>query len=217
MRKNMQPVRKIGPGQNSLRGKVQSKKNGSSHDFESALERDYLQLIEYDLSVERYVEQPVEIPYLIDGVLRHYTPDVLVFYGKNIPPELVELKYRDKLRENWEEYKPKFKAAIAYAKSKDWNFKIITEREVRSAYLENVKFLLPYRQTQQIDPADAALLLKTLESLDVTNPQELIVASAKDKWKQAELLYCLWHLVSTNIVGIDLSNRINMNTEIWAK
>lgn len=217
MQKKMQPVRKIGPGQNSLRGKVQSKKNGTSHDFESALERDYLQLIEFDYSVSRYIEQPIEIIYEIDGVTRHYTPDILVFYDGKRPAELVEIKYRDKLKENWQEYKPKFKAAVAYAESKGWKFRIITEREIRSAYLENVKFLLPYRNTQQINPSDAGILLKVLQTLDVTTPQELIVASAKDKWKQAELLYCLWHLVSTNGVGIDLSNKITMTTEIWAK
>ena len=189
MRTNLKPVRKIGPGQNSLRGQIQSKKNETSHDFESALERDYLLLLEFDVNVARYVEQPVEIVYEYEGKTRSYTPDVLVYYrddltpAKLYPPMLIEIKYRKKLKDNWKELKPKFKAAIDYADSQGWKFKILTEVEIRNTYLENIKFLLPYKDSQYVDSNDSALLMESIRNLDLTTPEEIIVASARDKYK----------------------------------
>lgn len=223
MQPNFDPVRKIGPGQNSLRGQIQSKKNNTSHDFESALERDYLLLLEFDVNVARYVEQPVEIIYEHEGKTRKYTPDVLVYYrtdltpAKNYKPTLIEIKYRQKIKDNWQELKPKFRAAIDYADSKGWKFKILTEKEIRNTYLENIKFLLPYRDTEYVDSNDTTLLMESIKNLDMSTPQEIIVASARDRNKQAELLFCLWHLIAIGFIGCELSSPLTMQSEIWAR
>ncbi|MEO8761351.1 MAG: TnsA endonuclease N-terminal domain-containing protein [Bacteroidia bacterium] len=214
-------VRQIGPGQGSLRGQIHSVKNETSNDFESALERDYFSLLEFDSNVETYIEQPVEIKYEFEGKTRHYTPDVLIYYSENRGgeivrcPLLVEVKYRDNIRKKWKEYKPKFRAGISYALEKGWKFKIITEREIRTSYLENVKFLLSYKSNEYIDFNDKQLLMKWMTKLGKTNPAELTMAAAWDKNKQAELLYCLWHLVSTMNIGCDLHKPLNMKSELW--
>src|SRR5437868_5438583 len=97
------PSRKIPPSRRSLTGLVASQKSprlslvpspparpsqlGAGQPqpqtrmkgFESSLERDFFILLDFDLNVDRYEEQPVRIEYRDgDGRLRTYTPDVLV-------------------------------------------------------------------------------------------------------------------------------------------
>jgi hypothetical protein len=42
-------------------------------------------------------------------------------------------------------YRPKFRAAQRYARQQGWRFRLVTERHMRTPYLENAKFLRPYR------------------------------------------------------------------------
>jgi len=223
MRKIPSPTRKIRPGKYSLRGRVHSSKNTTSLDFESSLERDYLLLLEFDVNVERFVEQPIEIAFEHDAKIRHYTPDVLVYYredldvAQNFPPTLIEIKYRKDIKKNWLELKPKFRAALNYAHSKGWNFKILTEKEIRTPYLDNIKFLLPYLNTEYACPNDTALLMEWMKKLEISSPAEIIVAAVRDRYKQAELLYCVWHLIAIGFIGCELSVPLTMNSEIWAK
>jgi hypothetical protein len=100
------PVRKIQPSTRSIRGQISSPKNGRASQYESSLERDLLQLLEFDDYVESYCEQPVTIEYVHEGVVRRYTPDVLVYYRSDltvsaaIKPLLGEVKYRANLKQN---------------------------------------------------------------------------------------------------------------------
>lgn len=147
------PVRKIPKNYRSVTGLVASELNAKQTAFESSLERDFMLLLEFDPDVLFYEEQLVRIDYLsVDGQTRQYTPDILVTYRQTStytmlkPPLLGEIKYRRDLFEQWQELKPKFRAARRYAKDRDWNIKIITEVEIRTPYLKNVKFL---RQCQR--------------------------------------------------------------------
>ena len=109
------PVRNIGMGHTSLRGKLTSGKTNRQHKFESSLERDFLEIIDFDYKVLHYCEQPVTIEYKVSGKTYYYTPDFIVYYtDKDIKPLLCEIKYRKDLKKSWLELKPKFKAAIDY-------------------------------------------------------------------------------------------------------
>jgi hypothetical protein len=117
--------------------------------FESSLERDFLLLLDFDPDVEFFEEQPVKIVYHDASRRRRtYTPDVLVRYRTDPPPArhtkplLCEVKYRDDLRQHWTDYRPKFRAAGRYAQQRGWRFRLVTERHVRTPYLDNVKSLL---------------------------------------------------------------------------
>lgn len=57
-----------------------SRKNSSMMFCESYLEVNALLKFEFDETVESYLTQPGSTQYLLDGVLRRYTPDVLVKY-----------------------------------------------------------------------------------------------------------------------------------------
>jgi len=106
---NLKPTRRITESHRSITGKKPSKKTGNSHRFESALERDYITLLEFDDQVDYYIEQSLAIHYLHDGNDRVYTPDFFVVYksSANTKPLLSEIKYKADLALHEADYKPK--------------------------------------------------------------------------------------------------------------
>ncbi len=216
------PVRTVPKNYRNLTGLVHSTRTQSSSMFESTLERDFLLLLDFDPAVARYEEQPVMVEYDdSDGRRHRYTPDILVHYhrdsvsGSTLRPLLGEIKYRDDLRQHWVEYKPKFKAAYRYAKARGWRFQLITEREIRTPYLANVKFLRSYRR-EPIDESRLTLIRETLGELQQADPGQLLAAITGDRWHQAELLPSLWHLVALTQVGAELSQPLTMRSRLWS-
>ncbi len=124
------------------------------------------------------------------------------------------MKYRDDLRQHWVEYRSKFRAAQRYARQQGWRFRLVTERHVRTPYLENVKFLRPYR-TLPVNDAYRTQLLSTLATLEVTDPASLLAAVFEDRWQQAQLLPMLWQLVATQQIGTDLEQPLTMHSGLW--
>jgi TnsA-like endonuclease N terminal/TnsA endonuclease C terminal len=216
------PVRSIPKNYRSLTGKVIDFRSQSAVAFESALERDLYLLIDFDDAVARFEEQPVTIPYRDPaGVSRTYTPDVLVYYHSGLAdqqdrqPVLYEVKYRDDLRANWGDYKPKFKAARRYARVQGWTFRLITEREIRTPYLKNAKFLREYRH-RTLDSGDCCRVLAMLAERCETDPEALLVALSDDRWERARLLPVLWQLIAVRQAGADLTVPLTMRSRIWS-
>lgn len=176
-------------------------------------------LLEFDPSVERYEEQPVCIEYTDAAGQQHsYTPDVLVCHCSNIllprPPTLYEVKYREELFTRWKEIKPKVRAGRAYARERGWHFKLITEREIRTPYLQNAKFLRPYRDIDAEDEG-VRLILNALSGAGESTPDQLLADIHKEPFKRAELLPTLWHLVSLGHIAADLNQPLTMCSQMW--
>jgi hypothetical protein len=216
-------VRKIPPNRISLTGLVASRRQGRMIGSESSLERDLYIILDFDLNVDQYIEQPVKIEYYdAFGNRRTYTPDVLIHYRKDIVPAktmkslLCEVKYRQQLFQNWKDIKPKILAGRSYAKERGWEFKILTEQEIRTPYLENAKFLRSYRNLQT-DWDLANVIQNTLTELREADPETLLTAITSDRWKQAEFIPMLWHLIARQRIGTDLSLRLNMKSRIFSK
>ncbi|MBI3218548.1 MAG: TnsA endonuclease N-terminal domain-containing protein [Bacteroidetes bacterium] len=216
----LEPVREINPNYRSLTGAIPSLKNNRLNRFESSLERDFARIIEFDSAVKDYVEQPVEIEFLHEGKQVKYVPDFLVNYkhsivsGVWIKPMLVEVKYRSDLKVKWNEYKPKFSAAINFARTRGWRFKIMTEVEIRTEFLQNAIFLQHYKKAM-VNVDDRAVILREVEKLGLTTPNELLANLTSNTQRRASLLYCLWHIVSNAEIGVDLDKKIKMNSAIW--
>ncbi|MES2822452.1 MAG: TnsA endonuclease N-terminal domain-containing protein [Pseudomonadota bacterium] len=212
------PIRTIPKNYRNVTGIGSSVKSEGDSAFESTLERDFYSLLQFDNNVHRYEVQPLEINYLLDGKQKTYTPDTLVQYVKStgLSPTIFEVKYRSDLKENWAILKPKFKATIRYAKSVGWRFRLVTEHEIRTTYLKNVKFLLSFRK-HPINDAHEALLLIRLAEMRETNPATLLLAVFRDKWSQAELIPSLWRLVSVGSIGADLNCQLTMSSRLWSK
>lgn len=213
------PVRKIPNNRRSLTGMVSSQKNERMVAAESSLERDLLVLLEFDPDVEQYEEQPISIEYFDKlGNKHRYTPDVLVYYyaGDSVarPPMLCEVKYREELFAKWKEIKPKIRAGRDYARRQGWRFKIMTEREIRTPYLQSAKFLRPYR-TVAVRDSDVRLILDALQDAGDSSPEELLACIHHDRFRRAELLPTLWHLVSHGYICADLNHPLTMHTKLW--
>ena len=213
------PARKIGLGRRALAGMMPSDKGDEGSPpakFESALERDFFVLLEFNVDVLRWDAQPVRLD-LGDKV---YTPDVLVTYlgpsrrADDVHHVLYEVKYREELQRLWPTLRPKYRAAVRFARSHGWRFKLITEREIRTELLWNAKFLLPYRHDPPADE-DCDRLLRALANSEVTTPSALLTACSTDPLVQARLLTSLWHLVARRVVAADLTRRLRMDSAIW--
>lgn len=205
------PVRKIGISSRSFTGRVSSR--GMSNCFESSLERDFLILLDFDSDVENVSEQPVKIKFKHNGQACTYTPDFLVGYrfGTRV---LYEVKHRENLSEQWDQLRPRFKAAIRYCRERGWRFKIMTEAEIRGPHLENAKFLRNYARR----PPQTALedhVVRTLAILGRTTPEILIKAAFREKYHRMAALSALWRLVAIGRVEAVIDEPISMQTPVW--
>ncbi|QID19359.1 heteromeric transposase endonuclease subunit TnsA [Nitrogeniibacter mangrovi] len=212
-RLDISPARKIGTNRRSMTG--QTAVGGFSVAHESSLERDFLILLDFDRNFVEIRGQPVRIGYKdAAGRDRHYTPDVYVEYT-NGEKVLYEVKYRENLKSDWIALKPRFKAAIRFARANEMRFALVTEVEIRgSAYLANAKFLRPYR-AQMANVAMEEHLLETLDLLGDATPDLLLKAAFSSKENRIRAVGPLWRLVCTKLIGADLTEPLTMATSIW--
>lgn len=207
------PVRKVGLNSRSVTGIVPG--FGA---YESSLERDLMELLRFDHNVVEFTPQPLTITYRgKDQQLLSYTPDGLIrFSGSHFvsEPILFEVKYRDDFRKDWKVLMPKFRAAKAYCQGQGWRFQVFTEREIRTPYLANVKFLWEYKE-RKLDTDLAAHILQILSDLDMTDPAMLLCALCSDPTNRASMIPHVWHLVATGDIGCDLDTPLTMSSPIW--
>ena len=213
------PVRKIPKNYRNVTGVAARSKAIGQAMFESTLERDLITLLQFDSRVSRFEVQPMRIEWCDDsGSERAYTPDVLAYFDdSDMKTTLYEAKYRSELKADWQNLKPKFKAAIKCAREQGWRFKIITEKEIRTPHLENAKFLLPFIQKGPQNETDMDVLDGTLRELKQSTPNVLLTHIYEDEWNRAKLMPTLWYLVGTGHFGSDFNSKLTMNSPIWKK
>jgi hypothetical protein len=215
----IKPVRKIPKSYRNVTGIAAHVKASGEAMYESTLERDFLTMLEFSPDVESYTVQPVTLEWIdVKGKHRSYTPDTFVMFAKRNSERkqslLCEIKYRQDLWANWDELRPKFKAAIRFAKAQGWRFQIVTENEIRDTYFDNARFLLRYRNPIP-DAGVMQLLYDRLEDMRETTPSGLIKAVYKDEWNQAKALWVLWYMVATFQIGTDLHAPLDMNCVLF--
>lgn len=210
-------VRRVPTNVRSLTGEV----NGQ--EFESSLERDLLLLAHWDYRVDWYQSQPLTIEYQdSEGNTREYTPDLLISYlnlneGETFrKPLLCEVKYREDLFNDWKILKPKLKAARRYAKEHDWEFHIMTEKEIRTPYLENVQFLWSYRFAD-FHQHHYGVLMGILQQVEETTPRELVEQAYHSRTQRGEALWSVWCMVARKWILCDLNRPLNIKTPIWVE
>lgn len=214
--------RKIPLKHSSLSGYKNSAKSNKSVFYESSLEADLIELFEWDHRIKFYEEQPVSIEYVDDqNKKRTYTPDFFVLFhsiqNSDTPihaPIIYEVKYSDELISKKEELEPKFKAARAYCRREGYEFKIISEREIRTDHLINIKFLKRYKK-MEIHMPMMDYLREQLGKFDTCTPEMLIASCSQVDEKKAMLLSVLWVLVANGIIKTDLTKKLTMSSIIW--
>jgi hypothetical protein len=186
--------------------------------YESTLERDLMEILRFDPEVLTVYPQPVRVEFVkSDGSKGECYPDGLIEFKPefSLLPVLYEVKYREDFRANWRELIPKFRAAKQFAFAKGWRFEVFTEREIRTPYLSNVKFLFPFLERKFPEPI-TAWVLQILSDLGEADPDFLLCALCKDKGNRAELIPVIWHLVATEAIDCDLEIPLTMRTKLRA-
>ena len=109
--------------------------DGEAVEHESALERDFVLLVNFLDAGAAITSQPITIEFQDGARLRRYTPDFRVIWSDG-RSELVEVKYRVDLRAQWVRLRPGFVAARAMARENGGRFRIATERGIRGPLLD---------------------------------------------------------------------------------
>jgi hypothetical protein len=223
-------VREISFKSSSLSGQICSKKLNKSIQFESSLEKDFIYLIEFDIKVCSYLEQPIEISYIdSSGKNRKYTPDFLVnYHDKFRKDEIIEIKYESELIEKKDELEAKFESARKYCIANDLVFRVISDtyiRDEKHILLKNIKFLSRYRDFfdkidyeatgLHFDTSYACILLDKIEQYESFTVNQLINTITNDWEKKAELIFLTWYLIANNFIECDLNSPLNLNSAIW--
>lgn len=190
--------------------------DGGAAGFESSLERDFLELVDFDRSVAEVQVQPFSIYHLENGARRRYTPDFRVSYvgADRLKVVVYEVKPGDELRQNWSKYRVRFGAAYRHCRARDWNFKVVSEKHIRTPKLANVCFLRRYMRLNS-QPVIEEQLLYTMAALGPTTPQALLAAAYWSNQPRLMALPVLWQMVGDNRIGCDLSLPLTMASRIW--
>ena len=199
------PVRSIPRSHRSVTGR-QTVVGQRSVAVESTLERDFVLSCQFYPSFVAIEEQPVAIPM---PPRRRYIPDFLVTW-QDREPELVEVKYQQELADKAEILAPKFAAAKDYAQTQGWTFRVVTERDIRTPWLKNANFLLPFRH-RTVDPGMLTRLINCLNHQDEMSAADLI-AQARPAGDAGPALPALWQLVATFKVQTDLDQPLTMSS-----
>ena len=193
------PVRKVSNRGGNATGRFPSLKMRRMIAFESLLERDFVYLLDFDAAVEWFEEQPLTIEYEHAGKLLHYTPDFhLVEGGRQV---LVECKPEHFVATA--ENSRKFAAARVWCQAQGWEFRVITDQQVRSGYrLENVKLLTSYAR-QHVDPVMRCQLYACLQGAQSTTSIQDIARSFSST-NPAAVTACILHLAYHHELGLPL-------------
>lgn len=200
----------------SVTGLFPSRKCGGSVPTESMLEFDYATVLEFSPEVASYETQPVRIGFTAATGRRTYgCPDFLVRFCPGYgPPMLVDIKYRSGIFERWKALKPRFKAAMRFAHEQGWLYRIRTEVEIRTTYLQNARFLLPFMRCAP-DPVHSEILMSRFIPMKFTTVADLLHACAKDEMNRAILIPTLWCLVGRRNIAMSLDEPVGLDTVIW--
>ena len=184
--------------------------------YESSLERDFMELVEAHPDYSSYQAQPVWVPYVnLKGKSSRYPPDGLVRWRSDRPPLLVEIKYRADCAGLWRELRRKFRAARQFAASNGWEFRVLTEEQIRGQRLTNVRFLSGYRSRKLDDTARDAILGE-LADHDMSIRSLTEVLSAKGMAATSTIAYA-WVMVARGLLSIDMEVPITADTVLRVK
>lgn len=183
--------------------------DGDAVEHESALERDFVLLVNFLDAGAAITSQPITIEFQDGARLRRYTPDFLVVWSEG-RTELVEVKYRVDLRAQWARLRPSFVAARARARENGGRFRIATERGIRGPLLDNARRLLPLRKAP-LDPAICERALGAARTLCEPTFERIVDAMSCDR---AMALGVVWRLIARGAFKVDLTAPIHPNSPV---
>ncbi len=210
------PVRKIKKNYRSVTGYFASIKNGRNVAYESLLERDFFLLLEFDQSVSSYEEQPLRLSYRYGNKDVPYTPDALVQYkAEALPPCIFEIKYSDEIKEKKVFLREKFEQIEDYLWSNDMEFKLFTELDIRTQFLENAKMIYRFASINDMYYDERINRIgEILKADEMISIAECMNRLSPNRYDQAIHLPYLWHLIFIGKVNINMDAKITNDSLI---
>lgn len=197
------PVRKIPNyrGRRHTIGKYPSVKLNRMVAFESQIELDFIITLEYEKDVSWFEEQPVVTDFQIGGKTHHYTPDFLYTDGgQHILADCKPAKFAA-LAEN----RVKFAAATQWCEGRGWEFRVITDTELRSGFrLENIKALANHARIS-VNPHLRTEILDTLSTTGETTIDQLL-QSIQGSGNDNELMPAVFNLAYYHLLEINIDD-----------
>lgn len=177
-------------------------------------------MLEFDDTVKSFEEQPVKVPVIVNGKkVKPYVPDILITYfpassGEVPRPVLGEVKLNSYLQKHEAKYAPKFAAASHYCEEQCWEWRIFTENEIRTPYLDNLKFLREYHNAMP----DQALIDQVINYLhnmrDSVTVESLLHGLCKTENDKLYLVPTIWQLITAKRITVDLQLPLTMKSKL---
>lgn len=104
-----------------------TKNNGKEFHYRSRYECEVLECLEVIPDILRYDVEPLSIPYLFEGKIHQYFPDLLVYFADG-HVEIWEVKPEN--QNDLPVNRAKWDSALPFCESKGWRFVVINEDEI---------------------------------------------------------------------------------------
>jgi hypothetical protein len=233
----MEIMKRLRPRPNyaSLSGALFALEKQIGAHFDSPLARDYLITLDFNSSVYSFTPKPIKVTYMFEGKAHICEPTVLVHFRRTaentVPqPQLVDIRSQRELRLHTAENQERFAACAKECNSRGWQFTVLTEAEIRTPFLSNAKFFLPFRKYPAMEP-EHSLLCDAIPILTKTTPAKLMErafsrmqseVSLRPSWhpdesvRRGRMLAMVWKVVADGFLKADFQRqRIDENTEVW--
>lgn len=215
------PVRKLKKSYQNVTGLYFSQLLRRLVQFDSILERDFIQLLDVHPSVLSFAEQPMKITFIDeDGLDQVYVPDFHVtfrgesFLGRQVKqPWIVETKYWRDLRENWKKIAPKARAGIRTARQLRSTFHIVTEACLDGPPLENARFLRKFANSQPPSEVLSMVLAQVKRQQPLTIGD---IRCGSPTHRYGRLIdQALWCALAKRLIFADLEKPLTPQTLVW--
>lgn len=213
-------TRVIRPNYRSVTGWVAGTSGHDSIAFESTLERDCAYLAMFEPRITTVVSQPFTILYTTPhGKKAKYTPDFEITYLAEGGPKkaLIEVKPLEKLKENKIKFFDRFMAMKLFAEAHGVTFHVLTENQVRTNRINNVKSLYARAYDLDYNPSEVSAVLRLIEGRFPITMREAIKARGESNIEQAETQTLIWGLLAGHEIFVDLDEDIKGSTLLHKK
>lgn len=173
-------------------GKFPSLKLGRMVGYQSLIERDFIYLLDFDVAVTSYAEQPLTLHYKDGGKQRRYTPDFSL--TRNGQTYLVECKHHEFTQP--EKNRLRWRAAHRWCHDRGAVFVVVTEEMIRAGHrLENVKLLTDYARYAVDEGTKIAILRAATSAATPLSVAELMTALSPSHPQAAitPILHMVYH------------------------
>ena len=190
--------------------------------FESRLEKNFLTSFAFSERVMDIEEQPFTLSYTnSQGKKSIYTPDFMITYRPEtleVPTSsktmIVEVKPREKLRENFPVFRDRFKAMISYCQKNDMIFRIYDESRIHTTYFRNIEKISRYKR-YKYDPVEREIILDYAGGLGQVTVGMIAEYFRGTDMDKAQTIGHVYHLLATKELATCLVHPLGIDTEVW--